>query len=289
MDVLVVGGGIVGAAVAAGCASRGMSVTLVERGLIAGGASSLGLALLGRPVPAGLEGLAATGADGYRALHRFTGGAFLYDVTASASGLRRIDPRAAAAALLEEARGHRATVHTGCDVKRLLRQWGRVVGAATDAGELRASTTVVAAGAGSWGVCRELAFHAPVRGVPGEVVVTSPLDRELEPVAVAGAWVAQDAGQRLWIARPDEAVSLLPEELACDELERRALAAPMTPDGLPLHGPVPELDGLVLACGHGDHGIALAPGVGAAIAAGIESGSWHTALSPVRFAPSLTP
>ncbi len=162
MDVLVVGGGIVGAAVAAGCASRGMSVTLVERGLIAGGASSLGLALLGRPVPAGLEGLAATGADGYRALHRFTGGAFLYDVTASASGLRRIDPRAAAAALLEEARGHRATVHTGCDVKRLLRQWGRVVGAATDAGELRASTTVVAAGAGSWGVCRELAFHAPV-------------------------------------------------------------------------------------------------------------------------------
>jgi glycine/D-amino acid oxidase-like deaminating enzyme len=284
MDVLVVGGGIVGAAVAAGCASRGMSVTLVERGAIAGDASRLELALLGRPVAAELEAPAAKSVDAYQALHRFTGGAFLYDASPTEASLRRIDARAAAAALLEEARGYRAAVYTGRDVKRLLRQWGKVVGAQTDAGELRAPTTVVAAGARSWEVCRELAFHVPVRGSQAEVIVAAPPGAEVETAAAGEAWVATDGGGRLWIARPAEAAPLLPEGLELDELDRRTIAAPSTPDGLPLHGPIPDLDGLVLACGHGDHGIALAPGAGAAVAAGIESGSWDPTLSPARFA-----
>lgn len=280
------GGGIVGAAVAAGCAGRGGRVTLVERAAIAGEASAIDLALIGRPLAPQLEKLAARGVDAYQALHRFTGGAFLYDVAPSGSGVRRIDPRAAAAALLEDARGHRAVVHTGCDVKRLLRQWGRVVGVQTDAGELRASTTVVAAGTGSWEICRELPFHVPVHPSCGEVVVTSPVGEQIEPLTVGEAWVARDGAGRLWIARPDEARALLPEGLAYEELERRAIRASATQDGLPLHGPIAGLEGLVLACGHGDHGIALAPGAGAAIADGIASGSWDPALLPGRAFPA---
>jgi glycine oxidase len=259
-----------------------MRVTLVERGAIAGGASRLELALLGRPLAPQLAELAARSVDAYQALHRFTGGAFLYDLAPTESGLRRNDARSAAAALLEEARGHRAVVQTGCDVKRLLRQWGRVVGVQTDDGELRASTTVVAAGTGSWEICRELAFHVPVCGSPGEVVVTSPVREELGPAAKGEAWLARDAAGRLWIARPDEAASLLPGGLGYEELERRDLVVPTTPDGLPFHGPIPGLDGLVLACGHGDHGIALAAGAGAVIAGGIESGAWDEAFLPGR-------
>jgi glycine/D-amino acid oxidase-like deaminating enzyme len=282
MDVLVVGGGIVGAAVAAGCAGRGMKVALVERGMIAGKASRLELALLGRPLAPQLAQLGARSVDAYKALHRFTGGAFLYDASPSGRSLRRIDARAAAAALLEEARGHRAVVHTGCDVKRLLRQWGRVVGVQTDAGELRASTTVVAAGTGSWQICRELDFHVAVRGSAGEVVVTSPVGEELEPAADGEAWLARDIAGRLWIARPAEAASLLPGGLGYEELERRILVAPTTPDGLPFHGPIPGLDGLVLACGHGDHGIELAAGAGLEVAGGIESDAWDETFLPGR-------
>ncbi len=282
-DVLVVGGGIVGAAVAAGCAARGMSVTLVERGAVAGEASGLELALLGRPVAPALEALAARSVDTYQALHRFTGGAFLYDASPSGAGLRRIDPRAAAAAFLEEARGHRAVVHTGRDVKRLLLQWGRVVGVQTDAGELRAPATVIAAGTGSWAICRELPFHVPLRPFLGEVVVTSPVGEAVEPAAtVDGAWVATDAARRLWIARPGGAASLLPDGVGIEELDRRTVRASATRDGLPLHGPIGGLEGLVLACGHGDHGIALAAGLGAEIAGGIESGAWDESFLPDR-------
>jgi len=123
---------------------------------------------------------------------------------------------------------------------------------------------------------------------PGGGVGPAPPGAGIETAAAGDAWVPVDGGGRLWIAHPEEAVPLLTEAIELDELDRRSIAAPSTPDGLPLHGPVPGLDGLVLACGHGDHGVALAPGVGAAVAAGVESGAWDPALSPARFASPPT-
>ena len=46
----------------------------------------------------------------------------------------------------------------------------------------------------------------------------------------------------------------------------------MTPDGLPLHGPVPGVERLVLACGHGPQGITWGAGAGEAVAEGIATG-----------------
>jgi len=40
---------------------------------------------------------------------------------------------------------------------------------------------------------------------------------------------------------------------------------PGTPDGRPFIGPVPGLEGLLLACGHYAHGILLAPATGAIV------------------------
>ena len=60
----------------------------------------------------------------------------------------------------------------------------------------------------------------------------------------------------------------------------------MTPDGLPLIGPQPGIDNLILATGHGHMGLSLAALTGeavAAIAAGAAPAFDHTPLQPERF------
>ena len=52
-DVLVVGGGVIGLAVAWRCAQRGMSVTVVERDALGGGASGVAAGMLGPVAEAG--------------------------------------------------------------------------------------------------------------------------------------------------------------------------------------------------------------------------------------------
>jgi glycine/D-amino acid oxidase-like deaminating enzyme len=42
-------------------------------------------------------------------------------------------------------------------------------------------------------------------------------------------------------------------------LERRVCARPVSPDGAPLLGPVPGVEGLHVATGHGPWGISLGP------------------------------
>ena len=64
--------------------------------------------------------------------------------------------------------------------------------------------------------------------------------------------------------------------------ETRTCVRPVSFDGLPLHGPVDGIDGLVLACGHRSHGLTWGPGCGEAIARGILEGEWDPALLPVR-------
>ncbi len=267
MDVLVVGGGIVGASVAVHCARRGMAVCLCERGPLAAGASGLELALL----PAAID------AREYLELHHFTGGSFFLDRSPPDDWpARRIDARAAVAALVAEARLYQAEIRTFCEVKTLLVRGSRARGVLTDTGEILAPTTVVAAGAESWRVCRALDRHVPVRREPVDLLVTEPAPFVLERPIVAGpAWIAQDAAGRLVAADPDLAATALPDLTGLTVLERRTLHVPAAVDGIPLQGPFPGIEGLVVACGHGLEGIARAPATGAAIAAGIADGLWE--------------
>ncbi|MCC6224609.1 MAG: FAD-binding oxidoreductase [Thermoleophilia bacterium] len=268
-DVLVVGGGIVGLSVAVACARRELAVCLVESGSTAGGASGLELALL----PAGVD------ARAYLDLHHFSGGSFLLDRSLPEGWpARRLDARAAAAALVEEARGYRVELRTHCEASSLIVRRGAVGGVLADAGELRAGTTVVAAGAASWRICRALGRHVPVRAEPVDLLVTEPAPFELERPVVAGeAWVAQDAAGRLVAADPERAAQACPELAGLPVLERRTLPVPLAAGGAPLEGPLEGVRGLVLACGHGHEGIARAPATAARIAAGVASGAWATA------------
>ena len=66
----------------------------------------------------------------------------------------------------------------------------------------------------------------------------------------------------------------------------------MSPDGLPLIGPLPGLDGLHLATGHATLGITLAPATGELISKLLLDGERDPLLSafdPVRFARRATP
>jgi glycine/D-amino acid oxidase-like deaminating enzyme len=65
--------------------------------------------------------------------------------------------------------------------------------------------------------------------------------------------------------------------------ETRTCVRPVSLDGLPLHGPVAGIDGVVLACGHRSHGLTWGPGSGEAVARGILAEEWGPALSPGRF------
>ena len=78
------------------------------------------------------------------------------------------------------------------------------------------------------------------------------------------------------------AVELIPPIAEVPIAETRTCVRPVSFDGLPLHGPVDGIDGLVLACGHGSHGLTWGPGCGEAAARGVLEGEWDPALLPVR-------
>jgi glycine/D-amino acid oxidase-like deaminating enzyme len=286
-DVLVVGGGIVGCAIASACAQQGIGVRLLERGRLAGAASSLDLALLGQPVPAAVEAMATASEEAYLRLHHFTGQAFFLDRSplecdGSEALVRRIDVPGAVLALADEARAYRAEIRTGCDVKSLIVRGGKALGVRTDSGELRAAATVVAAGAETWRVCRGLTTHVPLLDVEGVLAVYPPGTVALErPQLADGGWAAPDAADRAVVAEPER----LPPRGTLhgrQPLERRALRYATTDDGLPLHGPLPGVEGLAVACGHGLLGVELAPAAGLAIAEALASDAWDDAFLPGR-------
>jgi glycine/D-amino acid oxidase-like deaminating enzyme len=78
------------------------------------------------------------------------------------------------------------------------------------------------------------------------------------------------------------AVTMMPALAQLEIAETRSCARPATPDGLPLHGPVPGMAGLVLATGHGGQGVTWGLGAGEAVAEGIVTGRWDPALAPGR-------
>ena len=82
------------------------------------------------------------------------------------------------------------------------------------------------------------------------------------------------------------AAELVPDVAPLPIVEIRSCRRPMSDGGLPLHGPLPGLDGVILATGHGSQGITWGIGSGEAVAAGVLTGAWDPALAPARFVAS---
>jgi glycine/D-amino acid oxidase-like deaminating enzyme len=359
-DVVVVGGGIVGIAVAASCARRGMRVTLCESGGLAQAASGRNHGLVIGPHHPVMEAIGRRTLELFLDLHERSGRAFAFDrdphgclILSEEGGealtpaelraaepllaphiqyaelnldARRIDPGAAAAALADDARASGAEIRTGCAVRELLRRGDAVTGVLTDEGRIEAAHVVVAAGPWSWRVCRSLPFDVPVRGVRGWILVTRPAPFRLrhaieeewtrpapaaptlaqvgdgsEPEPYVACVLQQDFAGRVLvgsslhgaISEADEspgtrraiarrAVELMPALAGLAIAETRSCQRPFSPDGLPLIGPYPGVDGLVLATGHGPVGVTQSLGSGEAVAEGITHASWDPLLSPAR-------
>jgi D-hydroxyproline dehydrogenase subunit beta len=122
------------------------------------------------------------------------------------------------------------------------------------------------------------------------------------PPAIAGLIQQDDAGRLMLGAslqtsatddpeHQDEAVAavcrraaeLVPAAASLPIVEIRSCRRPMSDDGLPLHGPVPGLRGVVLATGHGSQGITWGIGSGESVAEGLLTDRWDPALAPARF------
>lgn len=226
-DVVIVGGGIVGASTALFLAQRGVSVALCEKGEI--GAEQSGrnwgwCRVMGRDpreIPLGIESLRL-----WRDMNRLVGAetgfrqagiAYLCDTAADVAKHEawlehaklyqldsrmlgtdettallpgaarrfagalytasdgRAEPQKAAPAIASAARRHGAAVLTGCAVRGIETQVGRLSAAITEKGRIACSTVVLAGGAWSRLFCGNLGLDLPALKVLGSVMRTAPI------------------------------------------------------------------------------------------------------------------
>ncbi|UJA18813.1 glycine oxidase ThiO [Thermoleophilia bacterium SCSIO 60948] len=218
-----------------------------------------------------------------------------------------VDPRMLLGALERAARDSGVAVELGAAADELLLEGGRVVGVRSGASELRAATTVLAAG--SWSAADWLPADSrpPVRPVKGQILtLKGPAG---EPVCerivcseriymvprgdgrlIVGATVEELGFDRRITARGvlellREGYRALPDVAELELVETIAGLRPATPDNLPLLGPA-ATEGLVFATGHFRNGILLAPFSAAAITdllLGREPPAEARAADPARF------
>jgi len=345
-DVAIVGGGVLGCALAAFLAEAGASVRLHERDVLGAGASGRNSGLLEHPLDevleplyarslahyAGLDGFAAPGAPSgclvlsedpaplqeklaalaprFPALRldRLDEAALASEEPGLAPGLvalrmdtgRPVLPAGAVRAFAARARAAGARILEG-SAARVAVDGGRAIGVDTTAGREAAGAVVVAAGPWSSDVLPD-GYALPVRplwGVVAEVRLPSPPRHMLEEVGTESLvrpgppaprlFSLVTLGERSSLGSSFDAEPPDPEAVAPQLLERgarfhpalagvplgplRACARPASPDGRPLLGPVPGVDDLHVATGHGPWGVTLGPASAELVAAAVLDGT----------------
>ena len=205
-------------------------------------------------------------------------------------------------------------------VTGLITSGSKVTGVRTATGEVSCGTVVLAAGAWSHDLGDALPFPLPVRPLKGErlmlrfagdplpVLISSPkrghMISRLDGLLSVGSTGGRDYDRKeLFLGeqfdrQPTEsakvellqrAVDVLPVLQEAELVQQLAGSRPLSPDRLPIIGPVPGWQGVVLATGHGTKGVHLGPITGRTVAQYILGGCNKvpeeiTAFSPSRFA-----
>ena len=206
------------------------------------------------------------------------------------------------------------------EVTGLMTQNSRVTGIRTATGEVSCGAVVLAAGVWSTGFAEALRFSVPVRPLKGErlmlrfageplpVLISSPkrghMISRLDGLLSVGSTGGRDYdAAELFLGeefdrQPTEgarvellqrAIDVLPALEDAELVQQLAGSRPLSPDRLPVIGPVPGWEGIVLATGHGTKGIHLGPITGRTVAQYILEGCGQTpeemkTFSPGRFA-----
>ena len=360
-DVVVIGGGIIGTAVAAHLAEGGRRVTLIERTEIGAGASGRNSGVVQHPFDPVLVELHLETVELYRSLDGFAmparpsgllwvtgdidGARRLYEAIAashprlaprfvSPDEMRSLEPSIApgiagcrleigypvgpahatrAYAARAERAGVRMRIGAGAS---LARTDGRVEGVVVDGERLAAADVVVAAGPWTPAIIDPSGAWRPIVsrwGVVVPVSLASPASHVLEEAEISiepGADEDDDEGHAFSLVTADGVSSLgstfLPDEpdvaatvpslirrgsrfvpaIADAPVGRSRLCArPLSIDGRPLIGPVPGIDGLWVAAGHGPWGISTGPASGRLLADLIDRrvAAPSPGLDPARF------
>jgi D-amino-acid dehydrogenase len=225
-----------------------------------------------------------------------------------------VPPGSATRAFAEQATRAGASVETGAAARPWI-EGDRARGVVLGTERVEAGAVVVAAG--PWtdallGLPPERSVVTPVWGVNVEVALSEPPSLPVEQVGVVG--LAPSSGDRLdsifslvtaagtsslgstfLTAEPDPDVvapelvrrgaAFVPALADSPVRSTRACARPVSPDGRPMVGRVPGVDGLVVAAGHGMWGISIGPAT-ARLAADVVLGRGDgvpAALDPARF------
>ncbi len=195
-----------------------------------------------------------------------------------------------------------ARVVEGVKVERILTEGGRAIGVVTDQGEIRCTTTVIAAGMWSYELGRKTGVNLPLHAAEHFYVVTEPiktLTPNLPVLRIPDEWAyyKEDAGKMLlgcfeprakpWGMqgiREDFCFDTLPEDMDhfMPVLEMAANRMPMlentgiqtwfngpesfTPDDRYLLGETAEVRDLFVACGFNSIGIQSSGGAGRVLA-----------------------
>ncbi|MBB4566534.1 NAD(P)/FAD-dependent oxidoreductase [Rhizobium leucaenae] len=210
-----------------------------------------------------------------------------------------VEPVAAANLLLEDAARHGATLSYGVEVRRLLRENGRVTGVETAEGALLADHVVLAAGAGTAALAASVGVDVPIETPPGLIVHSRPSPRLLNGLVMAPELHMRQTMEGRIIAggdfggtdpgdKPQDAADELFTKVKAmlrggDKLDLDFYTVgyrPTPKDGFPIIGSVDAAPGLYLAVLHS--GVTLAPLIGSVAAAEILDGDPDPQLAPFR-------
>src|SRR3954447_16732997 len=239
-------------------------------------------------------------------------------------GDAQLEPRLATAALVKAAVRRGAELSTDTQIVRIVREpSGRAIGVETATGLITAGAVVVAAGVWTKDLLEGCGLHVPVTPRKGQIVVLerSPVrfHRKLSEAGYVAAVEADDAALQIAMvvestpsgtallgssrqhvgfdrevavavagATPRRAARFFPVLRSARALRVYAGLRPLTPDHLPVIGPLADAPNVCVATGHEGAGIGLAPATGELVSA------WYTStptsiplswFSPDRFAP----
>ena len=177
-----------------------------------------------------------------------------------------------------------AKLYEGVEVTGLRHESDRLTGVETTAGEIAAGQVVLAAGpwsgiGGRW-TASGGPLALPVRGVKGQrMLLRRPGFMPLSPVRNFNVYVVPRLDGNILVAstreegRSDDTVTAdgiatlvagalisFPSLADAAFVSARAGVRPATPNGKPIIGPVPGVEGLTIATGHDAVGIMLSPG-----------------------------
>ena len=220
-------------------------------------------------------------------------------------GHHEVEPYKLTLALWQAAERRGATLRYGT-VTGLLRRGGRVTGAVVGDEPLEADAVVIAAGPWTGDAAEWLGIDLPVSPLKGQILR---LRAPGPPLAAALSWSGDYADSKsdglVWSGTTEEPVGfdenptpdgrdqitlsllgVLPFMEDAELAEQTACLRPVVPDGMPVIGPAPGVEGAVLATAAGRKGIMLGPAMGQAaadLAVGRQPGTDISAFSPARF------